>query len=97
MTKSLLTKLSDDAVSIRVFGLVDNLFKNIDALNRIRASGSKGYILTKANVVDTYLFAASIVALVSKIVLTMLGLRTQTLVVMIGDTTSVFASINTNN
>ena len=80
-------------MSIRVFALADNPFKDNVTVNRIRAFGSQAFIITKAVDVDKYVSAASIVALVSKLVLTMLGLITPTFVVIIGDKTRVFVSI----
>jgi hypothetical protein len=80
MTNYLLTKLSDVVVSIRGFALTDNPFKHINAVNRIRAFGSQGSIIIKADDADNYASAASIAALVSKIAATMLGISMPTFV-----------------
>jgi flagellar biosynthesis regulator FlaF len=70
---SLLTKLRYVVVSIRVSALVYNIIKDIDAVNRIRATTFQGIIITKAISVDTHLFVAYIAALVSKLVVSILS------------------------
>ena len=80
-------------MSIRVSALTDNPLQETMAVNRIRASSSQGSIITIAVVANNYSFAACIATLGSDSVVPVLGLRTFTLVTIVGDNTCVFSSI----
>jgi len=74
--------------------LEDNQLQDTYAVNLTRASTSQGFIITKAVVINRFLFANPIATFGSNSALTMLCFKLFTLVVNCGDNTCVLSTID---